>query len=74
YAFRILKLPKDHPVHQELDKIRSPSYQPQGPKTQLERIWDSIQEVLQDRPLEKIIPNYFLPWKRRTPYNVEIDP
>lgn len=74
YAFRILKLLKDHPIHQELNRIRSPHYLSRGPKTQLERIWESIQEALYDGPLEEIIPNYFLPWNRRTPYNVVIDP
>jgi hypothetical protein len=76
YAFRALKLSPTHPIQEAINK---PTYhlspntpRPIPPKTQLERIRHSIQELVDLDSLEHIQHFKYPPWKRITPYSVTI--
>jgi ribonuclease HI len=80
YAFRALKLASTHPIQQELGHIpdannrttRSSRVYTKLPLTQLERIHNSIQGLVDLDCLEAIQHFKYAPWNRVTPYSVEI--
>ena len=71
YAFHALKLAPTHPINLELARLDLVT--PARP-TQLERIRDSIQGLVDTESLEQIEYFNFPPWGRNTPYSVEISP
>ena len=71
YAFHALKLAPSHPINVEIARLDPVT--PARP-TQLERIRDSIQGLVDTESLEQIEYFKFPPWRRNTPYSVEICP
>jgi ribonuclease HI len=71
YAFRVLKLASNHPINLEAIRLTTSSNK-LGRPSQLERIKDSIQGLVDTRRLEPIRHYYFAPWDRKTPYLVQI--
>ncbi|KAJ8063237.1 hypothetical protein OCU04_008470 [Sclerotinia nivalis] len=81
YAFRLLKISSSHPVNTIMDKLATEREAlntiatPQrklSKLTQLEKIMNSIEEDFDPLTLEKIDHFHFPPWKRNTPYKVNI--
>ncbi|EDO04694.1 hypothetical protein SS1G_07177 [Sclerotinia sclerotiorum 1980 UF-70] len=81
YAFRLAKLSPNHPINIEkasliqyqanLDAISTPRRKRYKP-TQLDKIKESINQDFNPSSLEKIIHFNFPPWKRETPFRVNI--
>ncbi|KAJ8063422.1 hypothetical protein OCU04_008642 [Sclerotinia nivalis] len=81
YAFRLLKTSPFHPVNmiirkliaekEDQNSIMTPRRKLPKP-TQLEKITNSIEEDFDPLMLEKIDHFHFPPWKRDTPYKVNI--
>lgn len=75
YALRLKKLSNNHPINQEIHKTLHPQEEVNPRKhTQLKRIHKSISHLTEGMRIEKITPFYFPPWKRDTPYQVDISP
>lgn len=85
YAFRILKLSPNHLIRKEIAQLELSSQEIaherpaiarriQSQPTQLERIRDSIQRLVDLESLEQIQHFKYSPWDRNTPYTVEINP
>jgi ribonuclease HI len=75
YAFRVLKLSPSHPINIEINKVESfrDDFDLQAIKPmQIERIYTSIQGLVDLDSLEQIQHFYFSPWERSTPYQVKI--
>ena len=84
YAFRILKLSNNHPVRAKFNEysaladsldleieLESTSQVSKKP-TQIERLLESISNILDLSSLEPIKHFYFPPWERELPYIVQI--
>ena len=78
YAFRALRLAPSHPISLEIDQVFKPTESPVQVKnrpsqpTQLERIWNSIQGLVDLDSIELIQHFKYPPWNRSTPYTVKI--
>jgi hypothetical protein len=83
YALRILKLNNNHPVRTKFNKystklvddldldFENTSQISKNP-TQMERILESISNIVDFSSLEPIRHFFFAPWKRDIPYKVRI--
>jgi ribonuclease HI len=74
YALRMLKLSATHPINQELSALlpTEPGAKPR-PKTQMERIRGSIEDVLADVDSIETIQHFkYPPWSRTPPYAINI--
>jgi ribonuclease HI len=75
YAFRALKLSPLHPVNIEIQGLQNfrENFDIRRPKImQIERIYTSIQGLVDPDSLEKIQHFRFSPWEHSTPYQVKI--
>lgn len=76
YAFRIHKLPRQHPIHREIIKAREIPFEDRPPRqkryTQIQRIAYSIENYISDIGEEPIQHSYFMPWNKKLPFSVRI--
>ena len=78
YAFRLLKLSPEHPVNTEFTKYRQiQDNEDLAAKftrpIQIERIYTSIEGLVDTSTLEPIKHFNYAPWNRQVPYGIKID-
>ena len=74
YAFRLHKLAPTHPVNKAIHRMLNPQEEVQAGKItpQLQRIYESINQLTEGLEIEPIRHYHFPPWRRGMPYKVEI--
>ena len=78
YAFRMLKLSPKHPVNSEITKYRELQEDEElaaryAKPIQIERIYTSIEGLVDTSTLEPIQHLKYAPWNRQIPFFVKID-
>ena len=78
YAFRILKLSPEHPINSEITKYRELQEDEERAARftrpiQIERIYTSIEGLVDTSMLEPIQHFKYAPWNRQVPFFVKID-